>query len=182
MYSLTINELNMDKQTISIINGVEISAVSDENHNIFVPVKPICQAIGVDPEAQRQRILRHYILSSTAFTLKVVASDEKEREMLCLPLEFIYGWLFTIDANLIAEARREKVAAFQRECYDVLYRHFAGFLRRRVEENEAEIAALKAVNEAISLEKEAKAARRKAEERLEAIRKSRLDPCPCLDL
>lgn len=53
----------MKQQTISIINGVEISAVSDESHNVFVPVKPICQAIGVDHEAQRQRILRHYILS-----------------------------------------------------------------------------------------------------------------------
>ena len=170
----------MKQQLISIINGVEISAVADENGNIFVPVKPICQAIGVDPEAQRQRILRHYILSSTAFTLKVVASDEKEREMLCLPLEFIYGWLFTIDANLIAEARREKVAAFQRECYDVLYRHFAGSLRRRVEENEAEIAALKAVNDASYRSKRRKPPSVKPKSSSRRSEKNRLNPQPAL--
>ncbi|MCM1310852.1 MAG: phage antirepressor N-terminal domain-containing protein [Bacteroides sp.] len=86
--------------------------------------------MGVDPEAQRQRIERHYILSSAAFTLKVVAADGKDRDMLCLPLEHVYGWLFTIDANLVAESARERVADYQRECYDALYRHFTGAQRR----------------------------------------------------
>lgn len=171
----------MSKKKISIINGVEIFAEINENGQIHIPVKPICQAVGVNPEAQRQRILRHYILNSVAFILKATGADGKNYEMLCLPLEYIYGWLFTIDANLVAEANREKVASYQRECYDILYRHFAGSLRRRVEENEAEIAALKAVNDAILQEKEAKAARRKAEENLAAIRKSRLDSTPCLE-
>lgn len=171
----------MSKKKISIINGVEIFAEVSENGQVYIPVKPICQAIGVDPEAQRQRIMRHYILRSTAFTLKAVAADEKDREMLCLPLEFIYGWLFTIDANLVAEGRRETVANYQRECYETLYRHFAGSLRRRVEENEAEIAALNAVNDAILKVKEAKATQRAAEENLAAIRKSRLDSTPRLE-
>lgn len=171
----------MDKQIICKINGVDIAAVQDEHHNIFVPVKPICQALGIDPEGQRQRILRHYILGSTAFTVKAVAGDEKERDMLCLPLKYVYGWLFTIDANQVAEARRESVAKYQEECYEALYRHFAGSLKRRVEENEAEIAALKAVNEAIADEKEARARRRQAEDNLEAIRKQRLNQCPTLD-
>lgn len=171
----------MENQLISIINGSEISAVK-HNGEIYVPVKPICQAIGVDPEAQRQRINRHYILNSVAFTLKATGADGKSYEMLCLPLEFIYGWLFTIDANLVAEDRREAVAEYQRECYETLYRHFAGSLRRRVEENEAEIAALKDLNAAILAVKEAKAVQRQAEERLEEIRKSRLGVMPQLDL
>lgn len=171
----------MSKQKVTIINGVEIFAEITENGQVYIPVKPICQVIGVDSEAQRQRILRHYILDSVAFTLKATGADGKSYEMLCLPLDYIYGWIFTIDANLVAEANREKVANYQRECYDILYRHFAGSLRRRVEENEAEIAALKAVNDAILNEKEAKAARRKAEEHLAEIRKSRLDSTPQLE-
>lgn len=170
----------MSKQQITTINGVNIFAEVTEN-GIFIPIKPICTALGVDPEGQRQRIERHYILSSIAFTLKVVAADGKEREMLCLPLEYVYGWLFTIDANLVAENIRERVAEFQRECYDALYRHFAGSLRRQVETNEAEIAALRAVNDAITKEKEAKAERQQAEKRLAAVRASRLDQAPCLE-
>lgn len=170
----------MEKQVITRINGIEIAALRDEDHNFFVPVKPICEAIGVDPEAQRQRIMRHYILGSTAFTLKVVAADDKEREMLCLPLEYVYGWLFTIDANLVAEANRENVKRYQLECYQALYTHFAGSLRRRVEENEAEIKALEKVNEAIKGVKAAKIAQKEAEEHLEAIRRARLDTAPSL--
>lgn len=171
----------MSKQKISIINGVEIYAEVNENGNVFIPVKPLCQAIGVDPEGQRQRILRHYILSSTAFTVKVVAADEKDREMLCLPLEYVYGWIFTIDANLVAESNRESVAAYQRECYQALYRHFAGSLKRQLDANAAEIEALQAVNDAISRERQAKADRRKAEEHLANVRASRLDSSPCLE-
>jgi len=41
----------MNRQVITTINGIEITAVQDENHNIFVPVKPICDAIGVAYQA-----------------------------------------------------------------------------------------------------------------------------------
>lgn len=171
----------MSKQKITILNGVEIFAQVNENGQVFVPVKPICQALTIDHPSQVQRIKRHHILGSTVVTITMVAEDGKEREMLCLPLEFVYGWLFTIETGLVAESRRQTVENYQRECYDILYRHFAGSLRRRVEENEAEIAALKAVNDAILNEKEAKAARRKAEEHLAEIRKSRLDSTPQLE-
>lgn len=169
----------MNQQTISIINGVEISAVSDENHNILVPVKPICQAIGIDHDAQRQRIKRHRKLSSVAVTVTATGTDGKSYEMLALPLQYVYGWIFSIDLSMVAESALPTVEKYQDECYDVLYRHFAGSLLRRVH-FEAEIAALKAVNDAILQVKEAKTAQRKAEEHLEAIRKNRLDPQPSL--
>lgn len=169
------------KKLISIVNGVEISAVF-ENGETYVPVKPICEAVGIDAEGQRQRIMRHYILGSVAFTLKATGADGKTYEMLCLPLEFIYGWLFTIDANLVAETRRDSVRRYQLECYDALYEHFAGSLRRQVESNRAEIEALQAVNAAILREKEARADRKKAEETLAKIREERLDPNPRLPL
>lgn len=170
----------MDKQFITTVNGIEIAAIIDEDLNFFVPIKPICEAIGVDPEAQRQRIMRHYILGSVAFTLKATGADGKTYEMVCLPLEYVYGWLFTIDANLVAETNRENVKRYQLECYQALYTHFAGSLRRRVEENEAEIKALQAVNEAIKGVKAAKAVQKEAEEHLDAIRKARLDTAPTL--
>lgn len=171
----------MDKQVITTINGIEISAVRDENNNFFVPVKPICLALGIDFAAQYNKLQADLTLAPTIAIIATVATDEKERNMVCLPLKFIYGWLFTINPGKVNEASRESVLKYRLECYNALYRHFAGSLRRRVEENEAEIAALKAVNDAISREKEAKADRRKAEEHLASIRKQRLDSCPVLD-
>lgn len=50
------------KKLISIVNGVEISAVF-ENGEIYVPVKPICEAVGIDAKAQRDKINEHPILN-----------------------------------------------------------------------------------------------------------------------
>ena len=170
----------MNQNTIAKINGVDIATVTDENGNVFVPVKPICDAIGVAYQSQQLKLQEHELLAPTITLRVIVAADEKEREMLCLPLEYIYGWLFTIDAGLVAESRREAVANYQRECYNALYEHFAGDLRRQVETNRAEIEALQAVNNAILREKEAKTDRRKAEEHLAKVRAARLDDTPTL--
>lgn len=170
----------MDKQTfISKINGIDIVTVNQDGET-YVPIKPICQALGIDFSAQYNKLQSDETLSSTIAIIAMVGADNKEREMVCLAVKFIYGWLFTINPGKVAPEAREAVTRYRRECYDVLYDHFAGSLRRRVEENEAEIKALQAVNEAIKGVKAAKAAQKEAEEHLDAIRKARLDTAPTL--
>lgn len=165
----------METQTfISKINGVDIVTVNQDGET-YVPIKPICQALGIDFSAQYNKLQSDETLSSTIAIIAMVGADNKEREMVCLAVKFIYGWLFTINPGKVDTEAREAVTRYRRECYDVLYDHFAGSLRRRVEENEAEIKFLQDVNEAIQGVKEAKAAQRKAEEHLDAIRKARHD-------
>lgn len=170
----------MEKQTfISKINGVDIVTVNQDGET-YVPIKPICQALGIDFSAQYNKLQSDETLSSTIAIIAMVGADNREREMVCLAVKFIYGWLFTINPGKVATEAREAVTRYRRECYDVLYDHFAGSLRRRVEENEAEIKALQAVNEAIKGVKAAKAVQKEAEEHLDAIRKARLDTAPTL--
>lgn len=114
--------------------------------------------------------------------MTTVAADENSRDMVCLPLQYIYGWLFTINPGKVAPEARETVSRYRRECYDVLYEHFAGSLRRTIETNEAEIELLNQINAAITREKEAKADRRRAEEALDKLRTERLNPQPSLFL
>lgn len=171
----------MNNQLISRINGVDIVTV-ERDGEIFVPIKPICEAIGIDVESQRDKIQADEILSSTAVLSPAVASDGKEREMFCLPLKYVYGWLFTINPKNVAPEAREAVTRYRRECYDVLYEHFTGSMRRTIETNNAEIGLLQQINSAISREKEAKADRRKAEEALGKLRADRLNPQPSLFL
>lgn len=171
----------MEQQTITTINGIEIVTVSMDG-DIFVPIKPICQALGIADNKQREKIKEDEILN-TVGTLRVsTGADGKAYEMFCLPLRYVYGWLFTINPKNVSPDAREAVSRYRRECYDVLYEHFSRSLRRTIETNNAEIEALKAVNNAILRVKEAKAVQREAEERLDAIRKSRLDPRPELPL
>lgn len=113
----------MDQQLITRINGADIVTIEHEGE-ILVPIKPICQALGIDDKRQREKIQEDEILCSTGGLRPSVAADGKEREMFCLPLRYVYGWLFTINPKNVAPEAREAVARYRRECYDVLYNHF----------------------------------------------------------
>lgn len=117
---------------------------------------------------------------STTAIITAVAADDKEREMYCIRLRDVYGWLATINPGKVASEAREIVTRYRRECYDVLYEHFTGSMRRTIETNNAEIELLQQINSAISREKEAKSDRKKAEEALGKLRSERLNPQPSL--
>lgn len=170
----------MDQKIITTINGIQLTAVTNEAHEVFIPIKPICDALGIDDKRQREKIQNDEILSSVGGLKPSTGGDGKTYEMYCLPLQYVYGWIFTVNPKNVAPEARETVSRYRRECYDVLYRHFAGSLRRTIETNEAEIDLLNQINAAITREKEAKIDRRRAEEALDKLRAERLNPQPSL--
>lgn len=137
----------MNTTLIKRVNNVDIVTVNGVN---IVPIKPICEALGVDPEAQRQKIKEHYIFSSTALLSKVVAADGKEREMLCLPLGHVLGWLMTINPSNVKDEVRENFANYQSECFNVLLDHFemrSRFAERKQEEFSRQMAVVATAKE-----------------------------------
>lgn len=112
----------MTTSIIARVNNVDIMSISDER---LVPIKPICEALGIDSEAQRQKIQSHYLLALTALLCKAVGADGKQREMFCLPMEYIFGWLLTINPANVVEEKRQNLMAYQTECYKVLFEHFS---------------------------------------------------------
>ena len=110
-------------KTLARINDIAVQLV-ENSEGKFVPMKPICDMLGVDFSAQRQRIERDKILSSTVVIITTVAADEKEREMYCIPFKFVFGWLFTIDTSRVKEDAQDAVAQYQLQCYNVLYDYF----------------------------------------------------------
>lgn len=167
--------------SITKINGIDIVAV-EKSGDIYVPIKPICDAIGVDYKTQHEKISDDDFLAPTMGIIPTVAADGKNREMCCLPLRYVYGWLATINPGKVAESARDSVIRYRRECYDVLYEHFTGSMRRTIETNNAEIELLKQIITAIADEKEAKTRKKKAEESLAKLRSERLNPQPTLFL
>lgn len=169
-----------NRLSIGTINGVEIYAVIDEKGQTLVPIKPICQAIGIDFEGQRQRIQRDRRLSSVAFKIKATGTDGKLYDMLCLPLQYTYGWLFSIESSMVAPNAREQVEKYQDECYDVLYRHFFNRAQRQAESNQAEAAELERLRQLIGQEKEVKSQINETKKRIDSIRAARLDDQPSI--
>ena len=117
----------METKTIAKVNNQSILIIEDLSKEKLVPIRPICDALGVDFEGQRQRISRDEILNSTAFMTKAVGADGKDREMVCLPMKFVFGWLFTIDTSRVNEEARESVITYKLKCYDVLYNYFVEY-------------------------------------------------------
>lgn len=107
----------------------EITAVIvevDGRRQIYVPIRPICAALGVDWSSQRQRINRDPILSEllqgvVVATTPYTGPGGGPKEMLCLPLEFLNGWLFGINATRVRDSVRPALLRYQRECCRVLY-------------------------------------------------------------
>jgi hypothetical protein len=112
----------------------EITAVvvqsSDNERVVYVPLRPICDYLGLDWSGQRQRINRDPVLADVVSGVVVTPTPlgdnpfANPQEMLCIPLDYLNGWLFGVNANRVKPEAREKVITYQRECYAVLARHF----------------------------------------------------------
>ena len=101
----------------------------------FVAMKPICENIGLDWEAQRQRIKRNHVLSQGAFIIKA-PSNGGNQQVVCLPFGMLNGWLMGVDANKVKPEIKDTLIKYQLECYDVLYQHFMPKPRKPVDLSE----------------------------------------------
>ena len=173
-----MNTVNVTVKIIAQVNGISLVLLPIENEP--VPLKPLCEAIGVDFEGQRQRVERDEILSSTAFMIKAVAADGKEREMFCIPFKYVFGWLFSIDTGRVNEEVRQTVIQYKIQCYDVLYDHFFKKAFRQLQAKEMEIKLLEEINELNETQKNITFELRTKKTRLDKIREERLKDDPTL--
>lgn len=105
----------------------ELTAViieTETGHTTYVPVKPIVDYLGLAWTGQQQRIQRDPILSEVALIVRIESENMSQTggnpNVLCLPLDFINGFLFGIQVNRVRQELQEKVLTYQRECYRVL--------------------------------------------------------------
>ena len=120
-------------KTLSVINQIQIVQLSND----LVPIKPICQALGIDEDAQRRKIYDDDFFSSTAVLSTAVGADGKDREMLCLPLPYIFSWLATINPKNVKEEAKEAVKLYRLKCSAVIYE--AMFLQNKFLEEKQEL-------------------------------------------
>ena len=106
-------------QTVSFNNQSLITIEQNGMH--YVAMKPICENIGLSWEPQLLRIKRDNVLSSTMIVMIIVAEDGKKREMICLPIEYLNGWLFGIDINRCKPEIRDTLIKYKKECYQALH-------------------------------------------------------------
>ncbi len=121
--------LPIEQRTVVFYDD-ELTAVlvdDDNGRTIYVPIRPICDFMGLNWDGQRRRIKRDAVLSQEIMSVVVTTTniDPASRRphssvLSALPLKYIPGWLFGINANRVKPELRDKIIKYQRECYDVL--------------------------------------------------------------
>lgn len=108
-------------QNISF-NGQTVPVFTQNNQH-YVAMKPICENIGLNWKAQYDRIKRHAVLGE-GMVMMTTPSKGGEQQTICLPLDYLNGWLFGVEANRVKPQIRESLLQYQRECFRVLNEHF----------------------------------------------------------
>lgn len=160
-------------RTLAIVNDSQILLI--ENGEKLVPMKPICEALGIGAQAQIEKVEEDEILKSTVRLSLAVGADGKQREMKCIPYKYVFGWLFTINPKNVKPEAQEIVTKYKMMCYDVLYRHFtdhSAFLEQKQELVNIELDEYQKTQQEFRSAKEKLADRKK---RLNKIREMSFD-------
>jgi len=104
-----------------------------EDGEIYVALRPIVEAMGLSWGSQLNRIKRDAVLSKKMRALSVfitntqVEETGQHREIICLPKQYISGFLFGISAGRIKDPKLQaKVIQFQEEAHLILDAAFTG--------------------------------------------------------
>jgi hypothetical protein len=92
--------------------GNEITFVQDQDGNIHVPLKRLCEAMEIGYEEQRSKVRSDDL---GAELMLVPGEDGRHRKMLCLPIEEVGNWASTIDPETLSPEVRKAISELQEE-------------------------------------------------------------------
>ncbi len=107
----------------------ELTAVRGKDGQVYVPLRQMCTALGLDQRSQRRRILNHNVLSD-GFTGGVIMTPPGpgggggRQQALLLRVDLVPLWLSTIDISRVKDEIRPKLERFQREAAKALWEAF----------------------------------------------------------
>ncbi|HDX0977183.1 phage antirepressor N-terminal domain-containing protein [Pasteurella multocida] len=110
--------MSIQLQTVNFHNQTLLTV--EQNDVQYVAMRPICENIGLNWASQYQRIQRDEVLSQ-GIVIITTPSNGGEQQMLCLPIQYLNGWLFGIDVKRVKPEIRETLITYKKECYQALF-------------------------------------------------------------
>lgn len=86
----------------------------------YVAMKPIVENLGMSWSTQVRKLTADKGKFNCVH-MNMVATDSKLRDVLCLPLKKLNGWLFSINPEKVRADIRDKLIQYQEECFTVLH-------------------------------------------------------------
>ena len=119
----------LDERSVAFYGDALIGVLVEiaGERRIYVPVRPICENLGLSWGSQRNRIYRDEVLHEElrgVFIMNTPGTGGGTQETLCLPIEMIPGFLFGITASKVRPELQDKILRYRRECYRRLWDAF----------------------------------------------------------
>lgn len=103
------------------VAGINLLSVQHDG-DVYVPMKPLSEALGLPWSAQHERIHNNPITAEAVRVIRIPSASGSSQETLCLPARTAFVWLVTVPLRRIQNVDvRAKVEALQRESFDAMY-------------------------------------------------------------
>ena len=118
-------ELTVIEQRVVTFYDDELTAVQADNGQIYVSIRHMCEALGIDNNGQQQRIRNHTILSNGRRACKLHALGKRSAQTnYVLRVDLVPLWLSGIRTKSVKAEIRPKLERFQQEAANVLWEAF----------------------------------------------------------
>lgn len=131
---MNLSQKKPTQTAVAMVNKTQI-AVIDQNGMPMVPIKPICEALGILFQAQFNKLKEDEFYNSTISLRDTVGADGKNREMASLPLKYALLWLGSINPKNVAPDAKQTVMNYKEACATALFDYFYGYVRYTRERN-----------------------------------------------
>jgi hypothetical protein len=104
--------------------GDELVAVKEAGGRIYVSVRHLCSALGLNSQSQTRRILRQPILANGYTANATIETAGGPQRAGVLLVDMVPLWLAGINTNSVRDEVRPKLERYQREAAKVLWEAF----------------------------------------------------------
>ncbi|GLV61198.1 hypothetical protein KDH_80140 [Dictyobacter sp. S3.2.2.5] len=99
-----------------------------DSTQMFVPLRPICEHLGLTWSGQYERLKRDPVLAEEVRFVRFTRPRGGNPVLICLPIDFFHGWLFGISSSRVNPQWAPKILRYKRECFRLLWNTFQSTL------------------------------------------------------
>ncbi|MGO9569725.1 MAG: phage antirepressor N-terminal domain-containing protein [Desulfomonilaceae bacterium] len=115
--------IDSDPQAVDFL-GYQIECFQDDDGCTYVPLKRLCELLGIDHKWQTKKVKSEEIFDGKV--LSVPGKDGRHRKMFCLPLKRIHFWMFRVDPNIVRPEIIERLLEYRDES-ETAMSHFVNY-------------------------------------------------------
>ncbi len=117
--------LTPPRREVIDFHGEQLIAVVLESDGVAIPLRLLCERIGLDTEAQAEKLRTHPVLAAGLRVVNVEING-RVRSVLAIIHTKLPFWLATISPEQVNDETRPKLIQYQTELADILARLFYG--------------------------------------------------------